>query len=48
MVSVLERRCLSPEMNAEWTEFENAATYEYARKFVEKNYRPKTEDDKSK
>ncbi|CAF1680148.1 unnamed protein product [Adineta ricciae] len=48
MLSVLERRCLSPEMNTAWTEFENAATYEYARKFVEKNYRPKTEDDKSK
>ncbi|CAF1230708.1 unnamed protein product [Rotaria sordida] len=39
----LERRCNTPEMNVRWTEFENAATYDYARKFVEDNYRPKAE-----
>jgi hypothetical protein len=30
-------------MDTHWTEFESAATYEHARHFVEKNYRPKDE-----
>jgi hypothetical protein len=32
-------------MDARWTEYENAATYDYARKFVEDNYRPKAEQE---
>ncbi|CAF3609712.1 unnamed protein product [Rotaria sp. Silwood1] len=45
---VFKRRCNTPEMDIRWTEFENAATYDYARKFVEDNYRPKAEQETSK
>ncbi|CAF1528136.1 unnamed protein product [Rotaria sp. Silwood1] len=44
----IKRRCNTPEMDIRWTEFENAATYDYARKFVEDNYRPKAEHETSK
>ncbi|CAF4073582.1 unnamed protein product [Rotaria sordida] len=44
----LERLCKTPEMDAQGTEFENAATYNYARQLVEDNYRPKVEQETSK
>lgn len=38
----LERLAIGT-LNAEWTEFENAATYGYARALVENKYRSRTE-----
>ncbi len=35
----LEHLCSHPKMENNWTEFENAATYEHARNFVEEHYR---------
>lgn len=32
----------TPELDKTWTDFENAATYEYARDFVEEKYRSST------
>ncbi|CAF1230726.1 unnamed protein product [Rotaria sordida] len=43
-----KRLCKTPEMDAQGTEFENAATYNYARQLVEDNYRPKVEQETSK
>ena len=35
-------RLSTPQLDKAWTEFENAATYEYARDFVEERYRSRT------
>lgn len=32
-------RLVTPDLNDYWTDFENAATYEYARAVVENKYR---------
>jgi hypothetical protein len=37
----LERR-VTRELDMEWTDFENAATYEHARNFVEEKYRSRS------
>lgn len=35
-------RLVTPELDKEWTDFENAATYEHARDFVEEKYRSRS------
>ncbi|CAF3906849.1 unnamed protein product, partial [Rotaria sp. Silwood1] len=43
----LTERLATPTLDTEWTDFENAATYTYARDLVEEKYRPHNKSERT-